>query len=229
MTFLPNSMSPRELVSEDALPPLPKAHRIIVFGGSFDPIHNGHLLVAESILSHDLGDEVMFVPARLQPHKLNGAVASAEDRLEMIRLATEGNPQFSYSDIELNRKDEPSYSFDTMSILTRVYPDCKVKLLIGMDSLKGLPDWYRAQELVAKFDFLIYPRPGILQPPLPELEAKFGLKNAYKLIQGILPEEEFSMSNVSATQIRQNARKFNGLKDAVPEKVAEYIRAHNIY
>jgi nicotinate-nucleotide adenylyltransferase len=211
--------------------PLPYARkqRIAVFGGSFDPIHNGHLLIAQKVLDLDKADEVLFVPALLPPHKMNGLVATPEQRLEMIKLALAGQEKCSFTDVELQRAGAPSYTFDTMSILKQIYSDCELFLLIGMDSLVGLHSWYRATELVTRGKFIIYPRPGVERPPIYELEKEFGSKNAYKLYYSILDDAELAQSDVSSTAIREAVAQHLSLEKYVPQAVAQYIHDNNLY
>ena len=211
--------------------PLPYARkqRIAVFGGSFDPIHNGHLLIAQKVLELDKADEVLFVPALLPPHKMDGLVATPEQRLEMVKLALAPLEKCSFTDVELQRAGAPSYTFDTMSILKQIYSDCELFLLIGMDSLLGLHSWYRAPELVTRGKFIIYPRPGSERPPIYELEKEFGSKNAYKLYYSILDDPELAQSDVSSTAIREAVAQHLSLDKYVPQAVAQYIHDNNIY
>ena len=216
---------------EEAEKPLPYARkqRIAVFGGSFDPIHNGHLLIAQKVLELDKADEVLFVPALLPPHKMNRLVATPEQRLEMIKLALGDNAKFSVTDVELQRTGAPSYTFDTMSILKQIYSDCELFLLIGMDSLVGLNSWYRATELVTRGKFIIYPRPGVERPPIFELEKEFGSKNAYKLTYSIMDNEELAQSDISSTAVREAIAQHLSPEKYVPQAVAQYIHDNNIY
>ncbi|MCR4572259.1 MAG: nicotinate-nucleotide adenylyltransferase [Lentisphaeria bacterium] len=211
--------------------PLPYARkpRVAIFGGSFDPIHNGHLMIAQKILELEKADEILFVPALMPPHKMNGLCATPEQRMEMVRLAIEPYEKFSVTDVELNRKDSPSYTFDTMMIMKNIYPDSELCLILGMDSLLGLSSWYRATELVSRNHFIIYPRPGVERPPIHELEAVFGMRNAYKLTDSILNDEELAQSALSSTMIREAARNGQTLENFVPPAVAEYIRENHIY
>ena len=203
--------------------------RIGLFGGSFNPIHNGHLLVAQKVLELEKVDEVLFVPALLPPHKLDGLCATPEQRLEMVSLALEPYEKFSFTDVELKREGAPSYTFDTMAILKQIYSDSELFLLIGMDSLVGLHNWYRAPELVTRGKFIVYPRPGVERPPIHQLEDEFGSKNAYKLYYSILDDEELTQSDISSTTIRDAVANHLSLDKYVPQTVAQYIREHNIY
>ena len=182
----------RERDSKPELPPLPlpQEHTMAVLGGSFDPIHNGHLMIANYIIEHKIADEVLLVPARVSPFKEGGATASPEDRIEMVKLAIEGCKGLSYSDMELTREGK-SYTFDTMMTLKQIYPDVNLKFIIGMDNLASLNGWYKVQELLQRFDFIIYPRPGINPPSFLELEKAFGTKIAVRLEQSVLPDRIF--------------------------------------
>ncbi len=182
----------RERDAKPELPPLPLPHEhtMAVLGGSFDPIHNGHLMIANYIIKHKIADEVLFVPACVSPFKDGGAVASPEDRIEMVKLAIEGCEGLSYSDMELTREGK-SYTYDTMMTLKQIYPDVNLKFIIGMDNLATLNAWYKAQELVQHVDFIIYPRPGYSLPSFLELEKAFGTRVAVRLEQSVLPERIF--------------------------------------
>lgn len=133
-----------------------------VFGGSFDPIHIGHLRTAWELLQNLSLDEVRFLPCRVPPHR-DMPVAPAELRLQMVRAATRGQPGFVVDTRELKREG-PSYSVDTLASLRGDYPERPLALLVGMDALLGFPDWHRWQEI---FDFahvVVAHRPG-WKPP----------------------------------------------------------------
>ncbi len=233
--------------------PFPKHRSVAVFGGSFDPIHNGHLMMAEYILARGLADEILFIPSAIPPHKAGMTVATPEQRLEMVRLATAYNERFSYSDMELRREGK-SYSFDTMTLLQKLYPDYKLSFIIGMDSLAQLHSWYRATELVQKVDFIIYPRPNVNPPAYIDLCASFGNRNALRLLNAVLPyhdsvvtyepsekegepdkrvvtEYDLPSSQLSSTEIRKALADGNTLllQEALPESVLNYITENNLY
>lgn len=231
--------------------PFARTHRMAIFGGSFDPIHNGHLQIACHILSHDLADEVLFVPALTPPHKLTRELAMPMHRLEMIKLAIEdqaekeliaeektrdvpeAEPPFhyaiSYSDIELRRAGRKSYTFDTLSILRRIYPDYTLLLAIGMDSLCGLHQWYRASEIVQKTAFIVYPRPDVKPPAFIDLSKSFGTRNAQKLLGSILPEDECTLFSISSTKIRNGIAHGQDMSQDLPPSVWNYIRENVLY
>lgn len=132
--------------------------RIAVFGGTFDPPHAGHLALARSALGSGLIDEVLFIPAASPPHKLDAVISPFETRLRMLELALAGEPNCAISTMEGDRLPKPSYTVETMRELSRANPDNKYLLLVGEDSLAQLQTWFRAEELIENYDFLIYPR-----------------------------------------------------------------------
>ena len=231
--------------------PLPQNKKIALFGGSFDPIHNGHLMIAEYIIERGLADEILFIPSAIPPHKEGMTVATPEQRLEMVRLALADNEHFSYSDMELLREGK-SYSFDTVSMLQKIYPDCLLYFIIGMDSLNQLHTWYRATELVQRVNFIVYPRPDVTPPAYIDLCASFGNRNALRLLQSVLPEHEkivtrqpsevagepdtqivkeynLPSSSLSSTEIRKAISQGLDVKEYLPELVLNYIIENHLY
>ena len=170
-----------------------------------------------------------------------------------FRLTTASNEHFSFSDMEL-RRDGKSYSFDTMSLLQKLYPDYKLLFIIGMDSLAQLHTWYRATELVQRVDFIVYPRPNVQPPAYIDLCASFGNRNALRLLNAVLPlhdsvvtyepsetegepakrvvtEYDLPSSQLSSTEIRKALVDGNMqfLQEALPEPVLKYINENNLY
>ena len=209
--------------------PRPEIPKLLVFGGSFDPIHCGHLAIAEKLLELKLCDEVMFVPAALPPHQQPKDLAAPEHRLAMLNLVLPLNPAFSCSDIELNREG-PSYTFDTLTILARLMPDTRISFLIGMDSLLHLHEWHRASELVQQFPLLVYPRPGFNPPAYTELIDRFGRVNARKLMDSIISqEEELPVWDISSSTIRDKIRRGGKPESLLPPPVWQYIQEQGLY
>ena len=199
--------------------------RLAVFGGSFDPPHNAHMFLAGDLVRRALADEVLFVPARRPPHKAGRILAPSEHRLNMLKSIIDPYEEFSVSDIELVH-EETSYTFDTLNILSRAYPDYSLVFLMGLDSLAELHDWYKASELVNRFDFIIYPRPGIDPPPYSLMAKHFGNRNARKLIDAVIDSDSLP---IAATDIRRFAAEGKNLSGLVPESVLKYINEHKLY
>jgi nicotinate-nucleotide adenylyltransferase len=143
---------------------------ISIFGGTFDPVHYGHLRTAFELLKGLQLDEVRFMPAGTPPHR-GSPVASGELRLRMVQAAVEGQPGFTVDDREL-RRDGPSYSVDTLSDLRAEYPDRSLLLIVGMDAFIGLPKWHQWREILQLAHVVVAHRPGWRTPatgPLGEL------------------------------------------------------------
>jgi len=159
-------------------------HPIGVFGGTFDPIHYGHLRTAHELLQALRLDEVRFLPCGLPPHR-EPAVASGEQRLAMVRAATSGERRFMVDDREL-RRDGPSYSVDTLLALRAEYPHRSLCLMVGMDAYLGLPKWYQWRQILQLAHLVVAHRPGWVAPdtgPLGELLADRGTENVDDLHQ----------------------------------------------
>jgi len=200
--------------------------RLAVFGGSFDPIHNGHLFLAGELLRKGLADEVLFVPARLPPHKTLASLAPPDHRLAMLRLAVEHEPAFTVTDLELQRVGVPSYTIDTLEILSGVYPGSDLSFAMGMDSLADIHTWSRAPELIARYTFLVYPRPGIRPPAFATLAGHFGPRLAQKLLDGVV---EAALMPISSTEVRALSANGKSLAGLVPAAVADYIKTRELY
>ena len=210
----------------EMLPAKPVRTRLAIFGGSFNPVHNGHLSLAGHIIREGLADEVLFVPSGIPPHKPCEGLVPGADRLAMLTEAVKLFPQFSVSDIELLRPDVPSYTISTLDMLRAAYPEKEIYFLMGMDCLAELHTWHRAPELVSQFNFIIYPRPGVAQVKLPELGDLFGGRNANKLTAAVI---DAPLLPVAATAIRALCATGKPLAGLVPEGVIRYIEEHKLY
>ena len=196
-----------------------------VIGGSFDPVHVGHLGIAEEARVQFALERVVFVPAARPPHKGGGTGACAADRLEMVRLAIDGNPHFLASDVEM-RREGPSYTIDTLEQIQRMYPEAHVYFIVGADSLAELKTWHRAMELAERFDFIIVARPGVARPSKEELAGDFTGEIARKLDGRFL---ETAMFDVSGTRIRRRVGQGRSIRYLVPPAVERYILSKGLY
>ncbi|NLF16139.1 MAG: nicotinate (nicotinamide) nucleotide adenylyltransferase [Lentisphaerae bacterium] len=218
---------PDEAVRHSPDLPVARAPRLAVFGGSFDPIHNGHLALAEAVVKAGVADEVLFVPARRPPHKQDRDLSEGFHRLEMVRRAIEPYPAFSVSDIELERQEGFSYTFDTLTVLKQVFTEHEVLFLMGMDSLRDLHRWHRAGELVQHFGFIVYPRPGVACPSLAELSDRFGSRNARKLLAAV--RADLPTYDLSATRVREACARGADPAHYCPDAVCRYIASQRLY
>ncbi|MBT3381561.1 MAG: nicotinate (nicotinamide) nucleotide adenylyltransferase [Lentisphaerae bacterium] len=216
---------------EEPLPPnqgMPHAEcpKLAVFGGAFDPIHLGHLSLAEAIVDAGCADEVLFVPTGAPPHKTDIELTSPEHRLAMLGEALAPHPHYSLSDIEIRRTEGYSYTIDTLAVLSRVFPEHEIFFLMGMDCLAALHTWHRATELVQRYEFIIYPRPGVIPPSFAELANLFGRRNARRLLDAVV---QLDVSPISATQVRESCAAGRDIETLVPGKICGYIEKHGLY
>ena len=193
---------------------------VLCFGGSFNPIHNGHLLTAQSVFRSCRYDQVLLIPSAQPPHKPDTSdLAPASDRLAMCRLAAATMPGFDVSDIE-TRRSGPSYTIDTVLELQSAGFGSPIHWLIGADMLMYLPKWHRVEDLLKQVHFVLIARPGwtIDFSKLP--------KTFHHLTAQIVPALSI---DISATDIRRRVKNGEPIHDLVPPPVAEYIAAHRLY
>ncbi len=192
--------------------------RIGIFGGSFDPIHQGHLLIAEWIRDELNFEKVVFVPTHIHPLKHNASATPAHHRLTMVKLAIENNQFFEVSDIEI-QKQSVSYTIDTLQAFRQKYPSPQYQLyfLIGQDNLNQLHLWKDPIKLVQLAQFVAFGRPGF--EPSPEAQPFL------PFIQFI----EIPLLEISATRVRERLRTGKTVRYMVPDAVIEYIHTHQLY
>ena len=194
-----------------------------LLGGTFDPVHNGHLEIARETASRLDLDGVIFIPAAQSPLKEGDAVLSGEHRMEMVRLAISGQHGFSLSGLEMDRPGL-SYTVDTISQLHKeLGADDELYFIIGCDSLEQFPRWRDPGRIIEMCRLAAVPRPGC-SPPDPEvLEARLpGIRGRLTLMDG--PEVD-----ISATVVRDRVNQGMSIDDLVPAAVAEYITKNRLY
>lgn len=190
-----------------------------LFGGSFNPPHLAHLIVAETIRDRAGLDEVWWMPARTPPHKRGEAaeeLTAAEHRLAMTERAVASNPSFRVHTLDLER-DGPSYTADTVRILQERRPEDRFYLVIGSDSLAGLPSWHRPEAIVDRVELLVYPRPGVDLSGVPER-----FREAASFV-------DVPRLGISGTAIREDLAAGRSVRYRVPEAVRAYIDRHGLY
>ncbi len=196
--------------------------RVGVIGGTFDPIHVGHLIMAEG--ARDVLDlqRVVFVPAGQPPHKRSSRISPAVHRLAMARLAVAGNACFTTSRVDIDREG-PSYTVDTIRLLHETWgPDVRIYFLIGGDSLAELPTWRQPQSLIEICQVVAIPRPGY-EPDLHVLNGQ--IPGASERIQIL----DLPLVDLSATEIRDRVRDQRSIRYLVPDTVERYIHRHRLY
>lgn len=196
-------------------------------GGSFDPIHMAHLMIAEACLDLAKLDHVRFVVAASPPHKQDRVLAPEKHRLAMARLAIEGNPRLLVDDREM-RRSGPSWTIDTIrEVLAENQGTERIAWIIGADSLPELTLWRDIEELLELVDFVTAVRPGTdVQAALESLRPKLGGERVKRLADGVIlmPRME-----ISSTDIRARVAAGRSIRYLVPDAVADYIADHGLY
>ena len=212
---------------KDLITPPKKLKRYTaVFGGTFDPVHNAHIALANAVLDQDLADEIMFTPAARPPHKLDRSISPAEHRMAMLKLVLDENPNFALSDYEVVNRLRTSYTINTLKALQAAYPDRRFKLIVGMDNFKDMDSWFRFQDILDDFHIIVFSRPGVVRPSYGQIQEKFGIKIAGSLERNIIETVDM---NISATEIRRRISKEENISDLVPPAVQNYILKNNLY
>lgn len=192
--------------------------KIGVFGGSFNPIHNGHIYVADKVKKMLNLDDIIFIPTGIAPHKDNSGFASKEHRYNMVKLAVEN--KFSVSDIEVTT-DKVCYAVDTMAEIKKLYATDDLYYIIGADSLVTFMQWKDPLKLFEMLHIVVVDREGTdIDKVADEYRQKYGAKIT------ICHIEEY---NVSSTGIRDAIKNTGKCNDLVPEKVEEYIKNNKLY
>lgn len=190
-------------------------------GGTFDPIHYGHLLAGQEAWSRFCLDRVVFIPNGQPPHKLNYEVSCAEARYEMTVLATAGNPAFEVSRLELDRPG-PSYAADTMEQLRRrVGSDARLYLIVGLDAMLEFRTWHDPERVAAQTDFIVVSRSGFDPAQLRRELGEDLMSRVYSLD---MPEV-----GVSSTELRRRAAEGESLLYLTPQPVIRYLEMHGLY
>jgi len=197
--------------------------RVAILGGTFDPIHLGHLAAAQGVLHLTGVDQVIFMPNRQPPHKEGQAVTPAVHRTAMVRLAIADNPAFTLSDLELRRQGPP-YTIETVRTLQAERPDWEAAFIIGMDSLLEIRTWREWETLLQVADWLVVTRPGYDTDRGRQLLAELGPRLSARVRLLEIPGVA-----VSSTELRHLAAGGYPLRYLVPDGVAAYIEAHRLY
>jgi len=197
--------------------------KIGIMGGTFNPIHNGHLLLAQWAMDAEHLDEIWFMPTGISYSKACTNVLPGEERLRMVELAIAGNPSFATSDIELKRAGY-TYTYETMMDLKQQYPEDKFYFIVGADCLHAFENWKEPAKILQNCTLLASVRGDVSLPDLEnrknELMVRFG---------GEIKLFSFLNFDVSSTEIRNRVRKQKEIRYLVPESVREYIAKKGFY
>lgn len=194
-----------------------ETRKIGLFGGSFDPVHLGHLIIAKDALEQMELDEIRFIPAAHSPLKSRGPEASGETRLALLELALSRFPEMTHHDLELSREG-PSYSVETVRHVQEQEPDSQLYWILGADQFEQLSDWYEVETLCQKCHFVVIPRPGH-SVELPRV----GTTSLH------WQQLEPRWLSISSTEIRHRIRSNQSFLQFVDPSVGAYIESHNLY
>ncbi|MCS3633024.1 nicotinate (nicotinamide) nucleotide adenylyltransferase [Salinibacter ruber] len=187
-----------------------------LFGGSFNPPHVAHLVVAEVVRDQFGLDEVWWIPNATPPHKPNDELAAVQHRLAMTERTVESNPAFRVCGVEVER-DGVSYTVETLRVLQDQHPDTDFALILGSDSLDHFADWHRPDEIAERVPFIVYKRPGAI-----ESVADPRFVNDVRYAAAPVME-------ISGTEVRARRRAGRSIRYLVPEAVRAYIDTHDLY
>ncbi len=186
--------------------------KIGILGGTFNPVHIGHLILAEEVREKLALDKIIFIPTALPPHKDNLGIAQAADRLKMLKLAIKGNKFFGVSDIEIKRQGR-SYTIDTLKELKNKFNQDNLYFIIGSDLLKYLNEWKDLGEINKMVDFVVATRPGYPLEQIPAYIHTLAIRAV----------------DVSGFEVRQCVKENKSFRYLVTDKVFDYINKRKLY
>lgn len=197
--------------------------KIGVYGGTFNPIHNGHIYLLKYLLESKICDKIIVLVAGKPPHK-NDGIIEEKHRLNMVKLALSDTINIIVSDIEIGRK-EKSYTYNTMHILKDIYKNDDLWFIVGADSFKDLPKWYNGEKLIKENKFIAVNREGAFENK--EYLEKF---SEVKEIYGAIVETVgVKTPDISSSFLRETIKTGGDISSYVPQKVFEYIKNNNLY
>lgn len=199
--------------------------RVGIFGGTFDPVHLGHLILAEQARDQGRLDQVWFVPAPRPPQKGETGITRFEQRVEMLQLAIAGQPAFVVNELEKERTG-PSYTVDTLAELRRRHPDHRFVLLIGGDSLADLPTWRDPVGIVAHAGLMVMARPGTPLLDAAELSRRLRLPADSPLEVHVLQTPQI---DIASRDLRQRVAAGRSIRYLVPRAVEVYVGDRKLY
>ena len=199
-----------------------KTQKIGIYGGSFNPVHNGHVNLAKNYIKHLNLDLLLVIPAKIPPHKTNVNLASGEDRLNMLKLAFEDVSAVETSDIELN-SNETNYTILTLEKLSKIYPNAQFYLIVGGDMFLCFDTWREYNKIMSMCTVCAAPRHEGEIKAILDFRAKIDPDESKTIIL------DNDVIDVSSTQVRFGAKNREALKTLVPQKVYEYIVSKDLY
>ncbi len=212
-----------------------------VFGGTFNPVHFGHLRAAEEVRERLGFDKILFIPSGKPPLKTS-EIAPAEHRYEMLRIALRGNPFFELSDIECRKKGK-AYTVETLEALDNSNPGTQFSFILGIDAFLDIPHWWQPDQLISMTDFVVISRPGLSFSAMresPYLKTGIGLLRDVDLFRKVTNVITLKSNRhatllrltpfgISSTEIRKFLRQGKSIKYLLPPEVQSYIITHTLY
>ena len=195
-----------------------------IFGGAFDPVHLGHLILAERCREEAGLDQVWFLPSYRPPHKTDRELTRFELRVDMVTLATTGQTAFQVEPIE-KELPPPSYTAETLAELHRRHPADEFFLILGADSVADLPQWYEPRRVIAQAGLIAVPRPGSPMWTAHRLEEALGLSESEIRLQTIA----CPLIEIASRELRQRVAAGKSIRFLVPRAVEEFIRERGLY
>ncbi len=207
--------------------------KIGIFGGSFDPVHSGHIELARRALLCGAAEKVVFVPAAIQPFKQDKCPADGNDRINMIKLAAGGIYGIEVSDYELERPHDVSYTINTLNAMRREYgAENDVRFIVGADSFLKIHTWTKAEELLENYTIIVGVRPGYLEKEIKEQKEILREKYSSSVIMLENPPVDISSTEIrkaAALGFSEEKGAPRAVIEAIPEKVREYIIENGLY
>jgi nicotinate-nucleotide adenylyltransferase len=200
-----------------------KMNRLGIMGGTFDPIHYGHLVGAEMARSKFKLSKVLFIPSGTPPHKDRSDISAAGLRFEMIERAIQDNPAFDISDLELERKG-PSYTVDTLRILRRTWSEHELYFITGTDALREIFSWREAEEILMMTEFI-----GAARPGFDASDFLLQVQQEHPEFQGKIHYLEVPALAISSTDIRARVKNGQPIRYLLPEPVRLFIQQYGLY
>ena len=198
--------------------------RIGLFGGTFDPVHMGHLILAEQCRDQAGLDEVWFLPSYHPPHKATSVITRFEQRCDMLELATAGHPAFRINRIE-RELPPPSYTAETLTELRRRHPEHEFALLMGSDQLPDLPLWYEPVRVIEQASLVVVPRPGVMLWTAERLARALRVEVAAVRLRFVA----CPMIEIASRELRRAIGDGMSVRYLVPRAVEEYVRERKLY
>ncbi len=191
-----------------------------IMGGTFNPVHNAHLIIAQAALEEYGLDKIMFLPNSMPPHKEVDLNITPDARLELVKNAIDGNDKFFVSDFEIS-KGGKSYTVETLKEFKRMYPHDELYFIIGGDSLRDFSTWYCPEEIAKLCTLLVYPRD--------EIDIKGHMAALCKIYDANILEIHAPRFDISSSMIRERIKAQKSIKYLVPDKVLDKIYENNYY